>query len=209
MNIRRNGMRELFSALVVAAVLAAGAALVHAEDAGAHKGTHGAMQHGAAEGGMHGGMHGKGRDGGDKSHGKCGMHGKKHGQGHGGKHGKGHDGQHLFGDHWKKTLSAEQKAQLDRLHLDFAKKKHVLKSGIDALKVQIAVLAIADQPQQEAINAQIDELLMAKRQLMQAKYAYIAAQRQVLTPEQRVSFDMEVIHKADGKGKKKGHGGGH
>lgn len=49
---------------------------------------------------------------------------------------------------------------------------------------------------------------MAKRQMLQAKYSYIAAQRKVLTPEQRVSFDMEVIHKADA-GKAKGkHGGG-
>ena len=98
--------------------------------------------------------------------------------------------------------------QLDRLHLEFAKKKHTLKSGIRALKVQLAVMAVTDQPQREAIDAQIDNLLNATRQLMQAKYSYIAAQRTLLTPEQRVSFDMEVIHKADAAKAKGKHGGG-
>jgi hypothetical protein len=165
-----------------------------------HKGMHGAMQkHGAHQGGMHKGRHGKGHGGG--------QHGG-HGKGHGGqRHGKGHDKQHLFGEHWKKTLSAEQKTQLDRLHVEYAKKKHALQSGIRAGKVQLTVMALADQPQPQAIDAQINDLLFGEKQLMQAKYGYIAAQRKILTPEQQVSFDMEMVHKAD-TGKTKGHHGG-
>jgi Spy/CpxP family protein refolding chaperone len=206
MNVRLKIPRGLFAALSLAVVLAGGLAAAYAEDTGgSHRGMHGAMKHHAAQsGGTHGGRHGRGHEGGAEHR----SHGKHHGKGHAGHHGKKHAGHHLFGDHWKKTLTDEQKARLDRLHLEFAKKKHVLKSGIEALKVQLAVHAIADEPQPAAIDAQINELLMAKRQLMQAKYSYIAAQRQVLTPEQRVSFDMGVIHKAAGGGKKKGHGGG-
>ena len=196
MKIHLNHTRDLSLAVCFGAFLMAGPPLAHAEDTTGHKGMHGAMQkHGGRHRGTHMAQHGKRHGGG------------KHG-GHGKHHGKGHGGHHLFGDHWKKTLTAEQKAQFDRLHLEFAKKKHGLMSGIRALKVQLAILVVTDRPQQEAIDAQIDNLLTAKRQLMQAKYGYIAAQRTLLTPEQRVSFDMEVIHKAD-SGKSKGkHGGG-
>ena len=209
MNIRQYRISDLLVALSAALALVGAAAIVQAQDAGAdHKGMHGAMQHhGAQQGGTHGGAHGKGHDGG----GGRSAHGEGHGKGHGGHGGKGHGGgHHLFGKHWKTTLSAEQKSQLDSLHLEFAKTKHVLKSRIEALKVELAVLSVADQPHQDAVDKQIDELLAAKREMMQAKFAYIGAQRAVLTPEQRVSFDMEVIHKASGGGKKGkgGHGGG-
>lgn len=205
MSILLKNMRELGFALALAALLAAGPPVAHAEDATSQKAMHGAMQkHGTHHGGMQKGKHGKGHGGG-----KHGGHGKSHGKGHGGQHHrKGHGGgRRLFGDHWKKTLTTEQKARLDQLHVEFAKKKHALKSAIHARKVQLAIMAIADQPQQEGIDAQINDLLVGERQLMQAKYGYIAAQRQVLTPEQRVSFDMEVVHKAD-EGKAKGSHGG-
>lgn len=194
-------MRELGLAVFLGALPAAGLPVAHAEGASGHGGKHGAMQkHGAHQSGKHMAQHGK-------SHGGV-KHGG-HGKGHGGKqHRKGHGGHHLFGDHWKKTLAGEQKAQLDRLHLEFAKQKHTLKSGIQALKVQLAVMTVADQPQREAVDAQIDNLLLAEKQLMQAKYRYIAAQRKVLTPEQRVSFDMEVIHKAGSRKAKGKQGGG-
>lgn len=205
MSIHLKNMRELVFAVSLAVLLAAGLPLAHAEEASSQKGMHGGMQkHGTHHGGMHKGQQGKGHGGG-----KHGGHGKRHGKGHGGQHHrKGHGRQHLFGDHWKKTLTAEQKVQLDLLHVEFAKKKHALKSAIHARKVQLAIMAIADQPQQEAIEAQINDLMMGERQLMQARYSYIAAQRKVLTPEQQVSFDMEIVHKAD-EGKAKGsHGGG-
>lgn len=206
MSILLKNTRELGFALALAALLAAGLPAAHAEDATRQKGMHGAMQkHGAHHGGMQKGKHGRGHSGGQH-----GGHGKGHGKGHGGQqHRKGHGGgQHLFGDHWKKTLTAEQKAQLDQLHVEFAKKKHALKSAIHARKVQLAVTAIADNLQQEAIDAQINDLLAGERQLMYAKYSYIAAQRNLLTPEQRVSFDMEVVHKADERKARGGHGGG-
>jgi hypothetical protein len=205
MSVRLKNIRELGYALCLAALLAAGLPLAHAEDAVSQKGMHGAMQkHGGHHGSVQKGQHGK-----DHASKKHGGHGKSHGKGHSGQHHrKGHGRPHLFGDHWKKTLTAEQKAQLDRLHVDFAKKKHALTSAIHARKVQLAIMAIADQPQQEAMDAQINDLIVGERQLMQAKYAYIAAQRRVLTPEQQVSFDMEVVHKADEGKAERSHGGG-
>ena len=191
MKFRFTRMQDVSAAVTLAALLLCGYPIAQAENAtGGHQGMHGGMQHRSMHrGGMQGGMHGAG-----KHQAGAGMHGKKGGAGHHGRH-------HLFGDDWRKTLTEEQKVQLDQLHLEFAKNKHVLKAGIKSLKVQLAVLAISDDAQTEVIEAQINNLLMAKRQLIQAKYNYISAQRRVLTPDQRVSFDMEVLHKAGGHSK--------
>jgi Spy/CpxP family protein refolding chaperone len=198
--------RHPLSASLLAVVLAVGTSIAYAEPGQARQGMQAAMQH---QGGMHGGQHGKTHRGAGKQ-GACGMHGKTHGKKHGKKHGEHGKGHHLLGGHWRQSLTDAQKVQLDRLHLEYAKKKLPLKSGMKALKMQLAVLATSDNPQPGTFDAQINELLMAKRQLMVAKYEYIAAQRRVLTPEQRLSFDMDVLHKAAGDDKKKrDHGGGH
>jgi Spy/CpxP family protein refolding chaperone len=149
---------------------------------------------------MHGGEHGKGPSGGHQNRGGHGKHGEDHGKGHG--------GTHLFGPNWRKTLTPEQKTELDRLHVAFAKTKAPLTAGIQALKVRLAVLVTSEQPDPEAVNGLIEEILQAKREVMSAKYQYIVAQRGVLTPSQQLSFDMEAIHQAmEGKQERHGRGG--
>ena len=81
-------------------------------------------------------MHGPGHPG-------MGMHGKgAHG---GGYHGSGghHGGKHLLGPHWRSTLSEEQRAKLDALHLAFVKTKAPLMAKAKSLKVELALLATA------------------------------------------------------------------
>lgn len=233
-----NATRTLLPALLFAACLAGGpAAALAASHEGAHAG-HGKEQQTAGHEGMHSehgggkGMHGE-HGGGKGMHGRKGMHGEhgggkgmhgrkgmrgehgggmRHGGGkgmHGGHGGAGgHGGPQLYGPSWKETLTDGQKAQLDALHRDYARTKAPLKAGIKALKVALAALATAPEPDTQAIEAKIDELLALKRDAMRAKYAYVAAQRQVLSEEQRVSFDMHSIHRAM-HGKKGGGHGGH
>jgi hypothetical protein len=181
-----------FLILLSTVALATMTALARAEGPG--------MGHGATHRGeMAGGMHGKGK------HGKG---GRQHGQGDGERKGC---SQHLFGASWRTTLSPPQTAALDKVHVTYAKNKAQLKALMQSIKVQLVVLATSDEPQTEATEAKIEELLAAKRELLLARYAYIAAQRALLTPDQQVSFDMEVIHKAmDGEKKSRHHhGGGH
>lgn len=102
----------------------------------------------------------------------------------------------LFGPDWKTTLSPEQQAALDRLHVAYAKAKTPLKAQAKVLRVELAALALEDQPDTGAINAKIDELLALKRTMMINKYEYVAAKRKVLSPVQRLSFDMEVIKRS-------------
>ena len=177
----RNRIPGLCATLCIAAIVAAGASAAQADGTGrGHQGPPEAMQ---GQGG-----HAKGQAGRGPHRGGGGMHGKGHG--------KGQSESHLFGPDWRSTLTAEQKAELDRLHVEFAKTKAPLMAGIEALKVRLAVLVTSEQPEPGAIDGLIEELLPAKRELMSAKYNYRVAQRGVLTPPQQISFDMEVLHRA-------------
>jgi Spy/CpxP family protein refolding chaperone len=164
----------LLSALVLLAGLIAGVDMVRADPQGGAYGMHGEYGGSMHGGGMHAdGMHESGHHGGCK-----------------------HGSSHLYGDDWRASLTDEQTSQLDRLHVAYAKAKAPRKARMQALKVELTVLATAASPDKEAINTNIDKLLEIKREAMRAKYAYLAAQRQVLTPDQQVSFDMQMIHKA-------------
>lgn len=191
----------LLSTLILLTGLAAGVGIVQAEQHGGGHAMHGSGK--GMHGGHGGGKHGSGMQGAGK-HGGCKHKGGKHGGMHsGGKHG----GPRLYGEDWRQSLTDEQKAQLDRLHLAYARTKAPSKARMKALEVELTALATAVEPSWQVIDARIDELLQIKRQAMRAKYAYIADQRRVLTPEQQVSFDMQMIHKA--MHGKKGKGGHH
>jgi hypothetical protein len=192
MNSRQSGIARC---LLLGVLLAGGQAIAQEQaSAGGHQAMHHVPQMDAGTPGKKGCKH----------HGKGAHAGKQH------RAGKGHPGtgkgaKRLYGEHWKHSLTAEQKAELDRLHLEYARTKAPLKAGVKAMKVRLAVLATSGSATQDDMNGPIMDLLLAKQEMVRAKYNYIAAQRNVLNPEQRVSFDMEVIHKAM-HGSKGGHG---
>ena len=77
------------------------------------------------------------------------------------------------------------------------------------IPVELAILVTQDSPDQNAIDKKIDEILELKREKMRKKYALKVDMRSILTPEQRVSFDMHLLKKAQhgkGHGYKKEHG---
>lgn len=184
----------MYRALLLATCLG-GAATVAAETPEGGHGQHAAM-HGAGHGaGMHHGAEGRPGQG---EHGGCrGQRGAQHGGGHG------HGRSHLYSPSWKATLDDAQKQQLDRLHVEYARAKHPAKARSEALEMELRALATTSQPDQAAMDAKIDELLAVKRELLRAKYGYLAAQRQVLTAEQQLSFDMEAMHQEQGHGGKR------
>ncbi len=102
-------------------------------------------------------------------------------------------GKELDSWNWKATLAPEQRTKLDHLRVRQAKSQAPLRAKIMAMKTDLAVLATADEPDTGAIQQHIDELLALKKQLMQQRYAHIAAVRRMLTEEQRPSFDMMVL----------------
>ncbi len=187
MKLRLNNTPGILPVLLIASALVGLPAF--AEETLAAPGS--GMAAGMGGGMVRGGMQGKGKQGNCKHSGghrrHC-MHEKKHGHKACGKH--------RDDSAWRDSLSPEQELQIDQVHVNFAKTKAPLKARIKALKVDLAVLATAPQPNKAVIDAKIKELLELKGQLLGAKYGYIAAQRQVLSPQQQVSFDMDVVRKA-------------
>lgn len=107
---------------------------------------------------------------------------------------------------WTETLTEEQKAKLAQLKLEYKKVKYLIKAQIRVKKIELATLVTQDNPDQSAINTKIDEILDLKREKMRKTYAFKVALRSMLTPDQRVLFDMKLLKKAaHGKhhGKKK------
>jgi Spy/CpxP family protein refolding chaperone len=194
MSLSAEPKRPIFLALLFATCLSSGAAVAEGQDRG--PGQHGAM-HGAMHGASHGAGMQRGREG-QPGKGGHGGHGAQHGAGHSGK--GGHARARLYSAHWKTTLDETQKQALDRLHVDYARVKHPAKARRQALEMELRALATASQPNQAAIGAKLDQLLAVQRELMQAKYAYLVGQRQILNPEQRLSFDMELLHPDQGRG---------
>ena len=81
------------------------------------------------------------------------------------------------------------------MHLNFAKAKAILKTRIKALKIELALLSTADQPDSAAIENKIEELLNVKRDMMRIRFGHIVDMRNVLNNEQRLSYDLDVLNK--------------
>ncbi len=112
------------------------------------------------------------------------------------RYGRHHEKSKLLGPDWKSTLTDEQRTEIDGLTAVYAKDKSPLKARARVLKVELAVLATADAPDMAAIERKIAELLELKSRMMRRKAEHIASKRNVLNPEQRPSFDMEVLMSA-------------
>lgn len=137
-------------------------------------------------------------------HGKStmGRHGMKYSKGYKTGHQGGHEAKHIFGPHWRETLTDNQKKQADRMHLAVKKSLSVLDARLKLKKVELNNLAIKNDPETKAIHRKIDEVLELKREIMRTKYGHMLEMRGMLTPEQRVSFDMGLLLR---DGLNKGH----
>ena len=107
---------------------------------------------------------------------------------HGGKHHA-----HHFTPHWSKTLNDQQKHDIDSMHLVLNRQLVVLKAKAELKQKELNVLTAQDQTDKAAIKNKISELMAINTQIMEARYAHIVEMRGILTPEQRISYDMNVL----------------
>ncbi|MEE8388627.1 MAG: hypothetical protein V3R65_08630 [Acidiferrobacterales bacterium] len=103
---------------------------------------------------------------------------------------------HMHGARWRQTLSDQQRAKIDKLKLEYVKKKLALKAHKKVIKVELSLLATKDNPGTTEINKKIDQFIKLKNKILRNKYAHLIAVRKILTREQRVSFDLGVMKKA-------------
>lgn len=97
---------------------------------------------------------------------------------------------------WMGTLDEKQQKQIDKLHLDYKKKKYLLKTQLKQTKVELALLITTDSPKKSDINKKIEQIVKLKKDKISLKVDHKIAVRKVLNEEQRVTFDMHVLKKA-------------
>lgn len=128
--------------------------------------------------------------------------GKKEGHkdGHKESHmGEGHGGGHNFAGHWSASLDDAQKLKVDVMHLELDRELVVLKAQAELAQKEINALTARDGADTRAINAKIDALMAINSKIMRARYAHILEMRAILTPAQRVSYDMNVLARSGAK----------
>jgi len=114
-------------------------------------------------------------------------------------HGKEKGAVHLFSDHWAKTLTEKQKFDVDEMHLKVGQFEAVQKGKVKMLKAELSVIAANTPVDKKSMYAKIDEIVEVKKAIMRNRYDHIAEMREVLTKEQRLSYDAGLLKH---KGKK-------
>ncbi len=104
-----------------------------------------------------------------------------------------HKSSHNFTDHWVKTLNSDQKTRVDIMHLELDRELVVLKAQDEFVQKQINTLVARDNAATNAVYAKIDELMGIKKQILRSRYTHILEMRAILTPAQRISYDMETL----------------
>jgi Spy/CpxP family protein refolding chaperone len=102
-------------------------------------------------------------------------------------------------------LTPDQQKQIETLKTAFMKDAMALKNQIAEKKAHLRTLSTVDEPNMAEINKTIDEMYTLKASLEKKKAEHIQAVRKVLTPEQRLMFDMKMAKGCEGG---KGHGMG-
>ena len=89
-----------------------------------------------------------------------------------------------------------QKAAIDEMH----HKLHVAQAPFKAQEVQalkeLNEMTILDDVKLEKVNDKIDELMMAKTQIMRLRYEHLIEMRAILSDAQKVPYDKNVLKRS-------------
>lgn len=104
-------------------------------------------------------------------------------------HGRG--GHH--GGSWRATLTSEQKSEITMSHLRMQQRQSMAEAQIRVKEAEIAALIASDESDDAELEARTDELVALKKEVALSKYQHLREVRQLLTPQQRISFDLWVL----------------
>jgi Spy/CpxP family protein refolding chaperone len=91
---------------------------------------------------------------------------------------------------WKETLTEEQKMKADKMHLELKKAMSILEAKTNLKEAELNDLITQDNPDTKAIQSNINDIMEIKKEMMIKKYDHMVEMRTILTPEQRLSFDL-------------------
>jgi len=87
------------------------------------------------------------------------------------------------------ALTPEQQTQINQLKSDYQKAAVSLQATLQTRQIELRDLMRAAQPDQNAINAKIDEINAARAELQKEMTSFRLSVRALLTPEQRAALD--------------------
>jgi Spy/CpxP family protein refolding chaperone len=97
---------------------------------------------------------------------------------------------------WKRTLTDKQRQALRKMKLAYKRQKYLLKAQMREARVQLAILITSNKPGNSAIDRKIADISKIKAKIIRLKVNKLIKIRRMLTPDQRLSFDMKVLKKA-------------
>ncbi len=127
----------------------------------------------------------------------------KHEHGEKAKHeelaGEGHAAEGHAGHMQRAGYSKEQREKFNHMHhqLDDDQKPYKEKEAL-ALK-ELNEMTIREDVNLREVNAKIDELMAAKKQIMRIRYEHLIEMRRDLTDKQKVRYDERVLQRTEVK----------
>jgi Spy/CpxP family protein refolding chaperone len=95
-------------------------------------------------------------------------------------------------------LTEDQQKKAESLDLEMEKAVLPLEAQMEVRQAELKGLAIADNPDKGAIDKKIEEIGALRTQIMKKRIQNKLAVRALLTPEQRIDFDQNILRKDRG-----------
>lgn len=94
---------------------------------------------------------------------------------------------------WKQSMTEQQKMKADKMHLELKKSMSMLEAKVKMKEVELNDIVMRDKPDTNDIHLKVNEIMELNKEMMIKKYDHIVEMRSILTPEQRVSFDLGLV----------------
>lgn len=132
-------------------------------------------------------------------------HGGMHSQSMRGRAGQPHG---AMASSWQATLSDDQRAEIGMSKLRMRQKQSLVEARIALKKAEIAQIVGGDEGSDARLQGAVDELMALEHTRTLDHYRHLMEVRQLLTPKQRLSFDLGLVS-GDAHGAHQGGGHGH
>jgi Spy/CpxP family protein refolding chaperone len=105
-------------------------------------------------------------------------------------------------DSWRDSLTGDQKAEIDLARLKLSQAQGVLRAQIELKRAEIDRMITSEDADQDGLQSRVDELVALERDRLTNHYRHLMEVRQLLTPKQRVAFDLDLLspHRLGGHG---------
>lgn len=106
-------------------------------------------------------------------------------------------------------LSKDQQSQINTIRIEFMKKANALRSQIGQKRIELAELANASKPDEQAIQKKREEIWALQDTMVRERRSLGTQIGNILTPEQKEKFRAMGFMNGFGFGKGNGFGRGH